>query len=128
MPKINLIIEKGTDGKLWGRVNYRNNLMVDVASNVEVLERKTQKLVREFYDVDVVFEHTYDVSSFFENFDFINQIRIAELAGIGPNLLKQYAEGTKHPTVTQAKKIEMAIHKLAKELQSVSLYAQTMSK
>jgi DNA-binding transcriptional regulator YdaS (Cro superfamily) len=48
------------------------------------------------------------VSSFFENYDFINQIRIAELAGISPNLIKQYATGTKHPTAVHAKKIEMA--------------------
>jgi hypothetical protein len=123
MAKINLIIEKGTDGKLWGRVNYRNNLMIDVASTLGRLERKMQKLIKGFYDTDAVFEHTYDVSSFFENYDFINQIRIAELAGISPSLIKRYAMGTKHPTAVQAKKIEMAIHKLAKDLQSVSLYA-----
>jgi hemoglobin-like flavoprotein len=119
MAKINLIIEKGNDGKLWGRVNYRSNLMIDVASTVDVLERKIQKLIKDFYNTHVVFEHTYDVSAFFENYDFINQIRIAELAGISPSLIKHYAKGTKHPTAVHAKKIEMAIHKLAKELQSV---------
>lgn len=123
MPKINLIIEKGEDGKLWGRVNFRNNLLTDFASNVEGLEKKMCKLVKDFHGVNAVFDHTYDVSAFFENFDFLNQTRIADLSGINQSLLRQYASGVKHPSVHQAKKIEAVIHKLAKELQSVSLYA-----
>lgn len=123
MAKINLIIEKGEDGKLWGRVNYRNNLMTDFAATVEMLEKKLSKLVKYFHGVDAVFDHTYDVSAFFENFDFLNQTRIAELSGINPGLLRQYASGVKHPSAQQAKKIEMVIHKLARELKAVSLYA-----
>ncbi len=123
MAKINLIIEKGEDGKLWGRVNFRNNLLTDFASTVEILEKKMHKLVKEFHGIDPVFDHAYDVSAFFENFDFLNQTRIADLSGINPGLLRQYASGVKHPSVQQAKKIEAVIHKLAKELKSVSLYA-----
>lgn len=123
MAKINLIIEKGEDGKLWGRVNFRNNLITDFASTVEMLERKMSKLIKDFYGVDAVFDHAYDVSAFFENFDFLNQTRIATLSGINPGLLRQYASGVKHPSAQQAKKIEVVIHKLAKELKSVSLYA-----
>ena len=123
MAKINLIIEKGADGKLWGRVNFRNNLMSDFATSVEILERKMAKLVKDFYGVDAVFDHAYDVSAFFESFNFLNQTRIAVLSGINPGLLRQYASGVKHPSAQQAKKIETVIHKLAKELKSVSLYA-----
>lgn len=123
MAKINLIIEKGDDGKLWGRLNFRNNLITDFASSVEILERKMAKLVKDFHGVDAVFDHSYDVSAFFESFDFLNQTRIAVLSGINPGLLRQYASGVKHPSAQQAKKIETVIHKLAKELKSVSLYA-----
>ena len=123
MIKINLIIEKSEDGKLWGRVDFRNNLMTDFAATVEMLEKKMRKLIKDFHDVDAVFDHSYDVSAFFENFDFLNQTKIADLSGINPSLLRQYASGVKHPSVQQAKKIEMVIHKLAKELKSVSLYA-----
>ena len=91
MAKINLIIEKGEDGKLWRRVNFRNNLMIDFASSVEMLEKKMSKLIKDFYEAEIVFEHSYDVSAFFENFDFLNQSRIAELSGINQSLLKQYA-------------------------------------
>lgn len=123
MAKINLIVERGEDGKLWGRVNFRNNLIVDFASTVDALEKKMRKLIIELYDIEVEFTNAYDVSAFFENFDYLNQSRIADLSGINPGLLRQYASGVKHPSAQQAKKIELAIHKLAKELKSVSLYA-----
>jgi hypothetical protein len=32
--------------------------MIDVASTVDVLERKIRKLIKEFYDTHAVFEHT----------------------------------------------------------------------
>ena len=63
MAKINLIIEKGEDGKLWGRVNFRNNLITDFAATVEMLERKINKLIKDFHGVDAVFDHAYDVSA-----------------------------------------------------------------
>ena len=43
MAKINLIIEKGEDGKLWGRVNFRNNLITDFAATVEKLEKENEQ-------------------------------------------------------------------------------------
>ena len=123
MAKINLIIERGEDGKLWGRVNFRNNLIFDYAASVGSLEKKMRKLVKDFHGVEAVFDHSYDISAFFENFDFLNQTRIADISGIKPGLLRQYAAGVKHPSAQQAKKIESVIHKLAKELKSVTLYA-----
>jgi hypothetical protein len=123
MARINLIIEKAEDGNLWGRVNFRNNLMVDFASTVERLENKMRRLIKKFHGVEAVFDHAYDVSAFFESFDFLNQTKIADLSGINPSLLRQYASGVKHPSPHQAKKIEAVIHQLAKELKSVSLYA-----
>ncbi len=65
MVKINLIIEKGEDGKLWGRVNFRNNLIVDLAPTVEMLEKKMRKLIKDFHDVDVTFNHFIRCFGFF---------------------------------------------------------------
>ena len=125
MKKIPLIIERGEDEKLWGRINYDDNLVTDYANNIPALERKMKKLLNDFHAVsDVEFDHLYDVSVFFENFNFLKQTKIAELAGINSSLLRQYATGIKHPSPEQAKKIEIAVHKLAKELEAVSLYAE----
>ena len=71
----------------------------------------------------VVFSFSYDVQAFFDEFDFLNQTKIAEMAGINSALLRQYASGVKHPSKEQALKIEVAIHKLARDLEAVSVYA-----
>ncbi len=124
MKRVKLIVEQGEDSKLWGRIEYEDNLFTAYASNMPALERKMKKLLESFYGItEVVFDYHYDVSAFFENFDFLKQTKIAELSGINAALLRQYASGVKHPSPEQAKKIEKAIHKLAKELEAVSLYA-----
>jgi len=121
MKKILLIIEKDK-GRLWGRVNYKNNLITDYAASIPALEKKMAKLLKDFHDVkNVSFERSYDLTVFFDEFDFLKQSKIAELAGINPGLLRQYASGVKYPSVVQAKKIEEAVHELARELSAVSL-------
>lgn len=73
---------------------------------------------------NIIFNFYYDVQAFFETFNFLNQTKIAEIAGINPALLRQYASGVKHPSKEQALKIEMAIHKLARDLEAASVYAE----
>ena len=122
--KLLLIIEK-SKGKLWGRVNYKDNLITDFATNIDTLEKKMRKLLKDFHELqNVEFDYSYDLTVFFEEYDFLKQSKIAELAGMNPGLLRQYASGVKHPSLEQAKKIEKAVHNLAKELKSVSIYAE----
>ncbi len=121
--KLLLVVEKDK-GKLWGRITYKDNLITDFSRTMESLEKKMAKLLKDFHSVEKVsFNHSYDLTVFFEQFDFLKQSKVAELAGINPGLLRQYASGVKHPSAEQAMKIEKAVHLLAKELQSVSLYA-----
>jgi hypothetical protein len=122
--KLLLIIEK-SKGKLWGRVNYKDNLITDFASNVDTLEKKIKKLLKDFHQIsNIEFTHSFDLTAFFQEYDFLKQSKIAELAGINPGLLRQYASGVKYPSPGQAKKIEKAVHDLAKDLRSVSIYAE----
>ena len=122
--KLLLIIEK-SKGKLWGRVNHKDNLITDFATNIDTLEKKMRKLLKDFHELqNVEFDYSYDLTVFFEEYDFLKQSKIAELAGMNPGLLRQYASGVKHPSLEQAKKIEKAVHNLAKELKSVSIYAE----
>lgn len=121
--KLLLIVEKGK-GKLWGRITYKDNLITDFSRNMDGLEKKMIKHLKDFHGVEnVSLEHCYDLTVFFEQFNFLKQSKVAELAGINPGLLRQYASGVKYPSAEQAMKIEKAVHLLAKELQSVSLYA-----
>ena len=81
--------------------------------------------MKDFHQLsNVEFEHSYDLTVFFEEYDFLKQSKIAELAGMNPGLLRQYASGVKYPSPEQAKRIEKAVHDLAKELKAVSIHAE----
>lgn len=121
---IELIIEKGESG-IWGRVNYKDNLIVDEAGNLNDLELNLKGLLREFEDVDpesIIFDIRYDVYALFQQFDFLNISKVAKHADIHPGLLRQYASGVKHPSLKAAKKIEDTLHRLADEMQKASVY------
>lgn len=136
--KLPVIIEKN-DGELWGRIEGKGNFMPTTAGSttqelfdnlklliVDYLQHEGQE-DKGWNKVDgnkVEFEPRYDLQAFFEEHDFLKQTKIAQLSGINPGLLRQYASGVKHPSSEQAKKIESAIHKLADELQAVSIYAE----
>jgi DNA-binding transcriptional regulator YdaS (Cro superfamily) len=126
--RLQLILEK-EDGKLWGRVSVDGNLLFDSATSLLALEKKLKKALKDFEGLeDVQFEYAYDLTSFFEEYSFLNQSKIAELAGINPSLLRQYSSGHKQPSKVQLGKIEKAIRVLAEKLKSVQLstkaYAQ----
>lgn len=125
MTKVELVIEKGDEG-LWGSVKYNDNLISDQGKDLTELENKLKILLQEFEDVDpekVVFEASYDVFALFQEFDFLNISKVAKHAEINAGLLRQYASGVKHPSLTQAKKIEDTLHRLAEQLQKASVYA-----
>jgi hypothetical protein len=122
-----------------GRIEGKGNFMPTTAGNTakEVLDN-LKLLIADYLqheghedkgwnkvDVNKVeFELRYDLQAFFEEYDFLKQTKIAQLSGINPGLLRQYSSGVKYPSSEQAKKIEGAIHKLANELQAVSIYAE----
>ena len=121
--KVQLILEKGS-GSLWGRVSFGKELIVDSAVSLQALEKKLRKVLNDFHQLkDVEFDYAYDLTVFFEKFNFLNQSKIAELSGINPGLLRQYASGVKHPSKEQANKIQLAIRELANELKAVKIYA-----
>lgn len=119
--KIKLIIEK-QNGKLWGRVLIKENLLFDSATSLPLLEKKLLRVVRDFEGWEnVQFEYAYDLTVFFEQFNFLNQTRLAELAGLHPGLIRQYSSGHKQPSKEQVRKIEKAIQVMGSKLRSVRL-------
>lgn len=91
--KLDLIIERGSDGELAGRVTYNDNLIIDQAGSVRELEDKLRQLLYDFEDVNpeaVDFTHLYDVYALFDDFDFLKITNIARHADINPGLLRQY--------------------------------------
>lgn len=122
---IELVIETG-ESSLWGRVSYDDNLIVDEAKTIEELQSKMRTLLFNFHELDpdsYEFRIEYDLTAFFEKFDFLKITKVAELAGINGSLLRQYITGKKHPSAKQAAKIEGAIKELASQLAEAHIYA-----
>lgn len=122
--EINLTIEKGEDRKLWGSLAYNNNLITDFAANIPELENKMKSLLKDFEGLEskqIEFIHHYDVYALFQRFDYLKISSVAKYAGMNAALLRQYASGVKSPSLDQAKKIELALHKLAGELSEASI-------
>lgn len=125
--KLRLILEKEGD-RIWGRVAFMDNLVIESAGNITALVKKMRGALLEFEDMkEVVFEYAYDLTVFFEQFSFLNQSKIAELAGINPGLIRQYSSGHKQPSREQVDKIEKAIREMAGKLRTVKLSAKSLS-
>ncbi len=123
--KLQLILEK-EDAKIWGRISVHDNLIFDSATTLQSLEKKIRKALKEFEGLeDVEFEYAYDLTMFFEQFNFLNQSKIAEIAGINPGLIRQYSSGHKQPSKEQVAKIESAVHKIGNRLKTVQLSAKS---
>ena len=69
--KLQLILERGT-GCLWGRVSYGKELIVDSAITIQALEKKLRKVLNDFHELEnVEFDYAYDLTVFFEKFNFL---------------------------------------------------------
>ena len=124
MKKLSLIVEKSKDGKLWGRVEFDDNLLLDSAKSLDVLERKMKKLLLKFHQIDpsaVEFGLFYDLSALFAQIDYLNASAVASKAGINPALMRQYISGFKYPSLHRAKAIEETIHILGQELVGIKV-------
>jgi transcriptional regulator with XRE-family HTH domain len=123
--KLQLILER-EGSKLWGRVLINENLIFDSATTLQILEKRIRKSLKDFEGLEEIqFEYAYDLTVFFEQFNFLNQSKIAELAGINPGLIRQYSSGYKQPSQEQVGKIEHALHKLADRLKEVQLSSKS---
>jgi predicted RNase H-like HicB family nuclease len=69
----------------------------------------------------IEFEYKYDISSFFNYYNFINVSKFAQMAGINASLMRQYKSGKQYISENQIKKIEDTLHKIANEISSIRL-------
>lgn len=70
-------------------------------------------------EVDLTFSFVYDLSSFFEIFNYLKISKIAEKAGISPSLLRRYVAGCANAGEKQYQKILAAIRSASEELRIV---------
>jgi transcriptional regulator with XRE-family HTH domain len=124
MQKILLIIEKGVDKDLWGRVSFDDNLIVDSASSLESLEKKMKKTLHGLHGVNpatIEFDIAHDLTAVFSEKAYLNLSVVAQKLGINRSLMAQYAAGTKFPSTERARAIEAAIHELGRDLLNLQI-------
>jgi predicted RNase H-like HicB family nuclease len=134
---LEVIIEK-SENELWGRIESPGHfLLTTVGSTTAAVLDNLRDLIKDYKEHEgkddkiwkktdltkVNFDIRYDLQAFFDEHNFLNISEVAKRAGINTSLVRAYAAGVKHPSATQAKKIEDTLHRLATELQGVSLYA-----
>jgi DNA-binding transcriptional regulator YdaS (Cro superfamily) len=124
MENVLLIIEKGADNELWGRVTFDDNLITESAPSMELLQKKIKKLLKDFHDLSplsVQFDIAYDLTAIFSEKKYLNLSEVAQLLGINRSLMAQYAAGNKFPSAERAREIEKAIHDLGRDLLSTRI-------
>lgn len=132
MGKITVVIEKDENG--FGAFT-KNTKSVIIGEGKTAAEAKQDFLnsfqeVLESYDsaqdiptelLHAEFEYKYDISAFFDMFEFLNVSKLAKKIGINPSLMRHYKRGDTYISDAQAGKIESCIHEIARELLSVTL-------
>ena len=130
--KTTALIERGSDGRFS---IYTPDLVSTIVGEGETvaeakadLENTLKEVIDsfeegedlgEFKNLQIVYK--YDVASVFNYFDFINATKFARWAGINAGLMRQYKTSSAYISEAQARKIERALHKIGRELSSVSL-------
>ena len=119
MQKVLLIIEKEVHKDLWGRVSFDDNLIVDSAPSLDLLEKKMKKTLHGLHGVNpakIEFDIAHDLTAVFSEKAYLNLSVVAQKLGINRSLMAQYAAGKKFPSSEWARTIEKAIHELGRDL------------
>ena len=124
--KVNVLFERAKDGYYscfmeeelpdFGLAGYGDTAEAAKADFLKSYEEIKEMLAEEGKEVPVLeFSYKYDLQSFFNYFSFLNISKIAEVAGINPSLMRQYASGVANVGEKQYDKIRIAIKKIGNE-------------
>lgn len=134
MRKETVIIEKGKDGSYSA---YPSSLKTTIIGEGDTAKEAKEDFLNSYEEMigyyrdegrsipgellDVEFEYRFDISALFSYFDFINTSKFAQSIGIEPSLMRHYRSGNTYISASQKKKIEDGIHRMAAELQEITL-------
>jgi len=129
-----VIVEKGKDGNFSAySSSLINHLIIGIGTTVEEAKNdfilsysemlqsyvlKKEPVPKELRGL--TFEYNYDLSAFFNKYNWINVTQFSKTAKISPSLMRQYKYG-QYISEKQVSKIETALHNAAKELLAVKL-------
>ena len=131
MKKIKITIEKNQDG-FWAYSENEKGITgggetvqeckQDVLDCLETMKEFTGISKPKFLDSDYELIFKYDIESLFEYYKGIfTNAAFERITGINQKQIQHYSTGHRKPRLTQAKKIETALHKLGSELMAIEL-------
>ena len=123
----NIIVEQTKDGFFScfvkediphvGLFGYGDTSEEAIRSLIEFYEQSKIELAAEGKHLpELDFVVHYDMPSFFNRFNFLNQSKIAERAGINPSLMRKYTSGVANAGRKQYEKLYDAVQSLAQEM------------
>ena len=121
---IALILESTEENEVFGRIFFEDNLLVESASSIELLETKMKKLLFKFHalkPIDILFDIQYDITGLFDHKNYLNASVVADIAGISRGLMRQYIAGIKYPSTERTLTIQKAVRQIGKELQKIKV-------
>ena len=133
---ITAIVEKGNDGfySIYSEQEIGNQCFGGFGESVAVakddfkqsieeardaIREETGSVPDEFNNLQIRFK--YDISSFFNYFDWINVSKFAQYAGINESKMRQYKSGAAFAGERTTNKILAAIRRMGSELSEASL-------
>jgi predicted RNase H-like HicB family nuclease len=128
------IIEKASDGGygiyvpniefLFGygltEQEAKQDLIEILEERIEDYQERGIEIPAELNNGNVEFDYRYDFSGFFQSFPFFNVSALAKEAGLNSSLLRKYKEGLAVASPAQKKRLEGAIHGIAKRLRAAA--------
>lgn len=132
---LELVLEKG-DGEWWGRLEgVPNAHLYTSGDTVDEVTENLRDLLADYLENEgqeesgwqsvlhatVEFNYTYDMTSFAEAFDALQAGVLAEKSGMEEVLVQEIVNGTRRPSLEQARRIEAALHEVGQSLLQVSM-------
>lgn len=123
----NIIVEQTKDGDFScfveedlpyvGLLGYGVSSDEAISNLMDFYQQMKAELKTEGKDLpDLDFVIHYDMPSFFNRFNFLNQTKIAERAGINPSLMRKYTSGVARAGRKQYDRLHAAVQSLAKDM------------
>ena len=131
--KTTALIEKGKDGTYGIFTPDIDHVIIGDGNTVEEAKADFENSVKELKELyietkgelpkelrNITFEYKYDISSFFNYFDWINVTKFAKKAKMNGSLMRRY-RGGEYISQKQVAKIEKTLNELGKEISGIKL-------
>lgn len=129
--KISVVLEKQTDGGIWGRIDIPGLMIVTRGCTADCVTDSLRTLLIEFAVeeapsccsalISLPFVSVYDTTAVWSLVKQLKTTHIADQVGIDMELIGQFMTGNTHPCSEVATRIERSIHELGRQLMRVSI-------